>query len=102
MHLLAFIASQTFRYQDAVVDSFLQTVQNITNSATQELREKIFRERREKRSELRSFVQIVQTDVFQPMVSVDEIVASEKLLTDEKIAQIKAVMLNFPRLAPGG
>ncbi len=100
MHLLAFIASQTFRYQDAVVDSFLQTVQNITNSATQELRDKIFRERREKRSELRSFVQIVQTDVFQPMVSVDEIVASGKLLTDEKIDQIKAVLLNFHASRP--
>jgi TnpA family transposase len=100
LHLLAFIASQTFRYQDAVVDSFLQTVQNITNSATQELRERIFRERREKRSALRSFVETVQTDVFEPLVSVDEIVASEKLLTDEKIAQIKAVLLNFHASRP--
>jgi len=100
LHLLAFIASQTFRYQDAVVDSFLQTVQNITNSATQELRDKIFRERREERSELRSFVQTVQTDVFQPMVSVDEIIASEELLTDEKIARIKVVLLNFRASRP--
>ena len=100
LHLLAFIASQTFRYQDAVVDSFLQTVQNITNSATQELRDKIFRERREKRSALRSFVETVQTDVFEPLVSVDEIVASEKLPTDEKIAQIKAVLLNFRASRP--
>lgn len=29
LHLLAFIASQAFRYQDVVVDSFLQTVQNV-------------------------------------------------------------------------
>lgn len=100
LHLLAFIASQTFRYQDAVVDSFLQTVQNITNSATQELRDKIFRERREKRSALRSFVETVQTDVFEPLVSVDEIVASEKFPTDEKIAQIKAVLLNFHASRP--
>ncbi len=100
LHLLAFIASQTFRYQDAVVDSFLQTVQNITNSATQELRDKIFRERREKRSALRSFVETVQTDVFEPLVSVDEIVASEKLPTDEKIAQIKVVLLNFHASRP--
>ncbi len=100
MHLLAFIASQTFRYQDAVVDSFLQTVQNITNSATQELRERVFRERREKPSELRSFVQTVQTDVFQPLVSVDQIAASEKLLTDEKIAKIKAVLQNFHASRP--
>ncbi len=100
LHLLAFIASQTFRYQDAVVDSFLQTVQNITNSATQELRERVFRERREKRSELRLFVQTVQTDVFLPLISVDEIVASEKLLTDEKIAKIKAVLLNFHAARP--
>jgi len=78
----------------------LQTVQNITNSATQELREKIFRERREKRSELRSFVQTVQTDVFQPMVSVDEIIASEELLTDEKIVRIKVVLLNFRASRP--
>ncbi|MCY7344730.1 MAG: Tn3 family transposase [Pyrinomonadaceae bacterium] len=100
LHLLAFIASQTFRYQDAVVDSFLQTVQNITNSATQELREKIFRERREKRSEFRSFVQTVQMDVFEPLVSVDQIVTSEKLLTDEKIDKIKAVLLNFHASRP--
>jgi TnpA family transposase len=100
LHLLAFIASQTFRYQDAVVDSFLQTVQNITNSATQELRERVFRERREKRSALRSFVETVQTDIFEPLVSVDEIVASEKLPTDEKIAQIEAVLLNFHASRP--
>ncbi len=100
LHLLAFIASQTFRYQDAVVDSFLQTVQNITNSATQELRDKIFRERREKRSELRSFVQTVQTDIFQPLVSVDKIVASEKLQIEEKLDEIKAVLLNFHASRP--
>lgn len=100
LHLLAFIASQTFRYQDAVVDSFLQTVQNITNSATQELREKMFRERREKRSELRAFVQTVQTDVFQPLVSVDEIVASEKLQVEEKLDEIKAVLLDFRASRP--
>ncbi len=51
LHLLAFIASQTFRYQDVIVDSFLQTVQNITSSATQELPEKLFRERKQRRSE---------------------------------------------------
>jgi len=100
LHLLAFIASQTFRYQDAVVDSFLQTVQNITNSATQELRDKIFRERREKRSTLRSFAETVQTDVFEPLVSVDEIVASGRFPTDEKIVKIKAVLLNFHASRP--
>jgi len=100
LHLLAFIASQTFRYQDAIIDSFLNTVQNITNSATQELREKMFRERKEKRSELRVFVQTVRADVFQPMVSVDEIVASEKLQVEEKLNEIKAVLLNFRASRP--
>ena len=95
LHLLAFIASQTFRYQDVVVDSFLQTVQNITNSATQELREKLFRERKESRSELRFVVQTVQMDIFQPLLGVDQIVASDKLPPDEKLSEIKTILLDF-------
>lgn len=95
LHLLAFIASQTFRYQDVVVDSFLQTVQNITNSASQELREKLFRERKQRRSELRSFVQTIQMDIFQPFLVVDQIVASDKLPPDEKLSEIKTILLDF-------
>ncbi len=82
LHLLAFIASQAFRYQDVVVDSFLQTVQNVTSSATSELREKLFRERREKRIELRLFLQEIKAEVFQPLISVEEIVASDNLPAD--------------------
>ena len=42
LHLLAFIAFQTFRYQDVLVDSFLQSVQTTINSATQTWRDKYF------------------------------------------------------------
>lgn len=100
LHLLAFITSQTFRYQDIVVDSFLQTVQNVTNSATAELREKLFRERREKRSELRFFLQNVETEVFQPLISVEEIVASNNLTADEKISQIQFTLSKFSASRP--
>lgn len=100
LHLLAFIASQTFRYQDVVVDSFLQTVQNVTNSATYELREKLFRERREKRSELRLFLQEVKAEIFQPLLSVEEIVASDNLTADEKISRIESALLNLPESRP--
>ncbi len=81
--------------QDVVVDSFLQTVQNITNSATQELREKLFRARKQRRSELRSFVQIIQMDIFQPFLVVDQIVASEELAPDKKLSEIKTILLDF-------
>nr|MCU0240679.1 Tn3 family transposase [Pyrinomonadaceae bacterium] len=100
LHLLCFIASQTFVYQDVVVDSFLQTVQNVTNSATQELREKLFRERSEKRSQLRSFLNIVQTDIFLPLLSVEQIMATENLPINEKIEQIKSVLLTFQDSRP--
>ncbi len=95
LHLLAFIASQTFRYQDVVVDSFLQTVQNITNSAMQELRGKLFRERSEKRAQLKVFLNTMQEEVFLPLVSVDRIMSSDGLSTDEKITRVQSVLLNF-------
>ena len=100
LHLLAFIASQTFRYQDVVVDSFLQTVQNVTNSATYELREKLFREWREKRLEWRLFLQEVKAEIFQPLLSVEEIVASGNLTADEKISRIESALLNLPEARP--
>lgn len=100
LHLLCFIASQTFVYQDVIVDSFLQTVQNVTNSATQELRENLFRERSEKRSQLRSFLNLVQTDIFFPLLSVEQIMAAENLPINEKIDQIKTVLLTFQDSRP--
>lgn len=95
LHLLAFIATQTFHYQDVVVDSFLQTVQNITNSAVQELREKLFRERTEKRAQLKVFLNTMQEEVFLPLVSVDQIMSSDVLSTDEKITRVQSVLLDF-------
>ncbi len=52
LYLLAFIAFQTFRRQDLLIDSLLQSVQNTINSAVSEQRVKHFRDRHEKRQQL--------------------------------------------------
>ena len=100
LHLVAFIASQTFRYQDILVDSFLQTVQSITNSANQEHREKLFRERQEKRVQLRAFLETVQTDILLPMLAVERIMAALEISTDEKLRQIANILLGFQTSRP--
>jgi TnpA family transposase len=100
LHLLAFIAAQTFRYQDALVDAFLHTVQNITNSATQELQAKLLRERQEKRTRLRAFLHLVQTEMWEPGQTAAHIVAAHDLLADEKIAALKPLLVNFQAVSP--
>lgn len=52
LYLPAFITFQTFRRQDLLIDTLLQSVQNTTNSAVSEQRVKHFRERHEKRQQL--------------------------------------------------
>ena len=100
LHLLAFIASQTFRYQDIVVDSFLLTVQTVTNSATQELREKLFRERQEKRHQMRTFLLAVDSELLKPLLVVEQIAASGEFSAEEKLIRINSVLETFNHARP--
>ena len=75
LHLLAFFASQTFRYQDVLIDSFLQSVQTTVHSATTECKEKLFRERSAQRINLNGFLQSLRENLLNPLAAVEEILA---------------------------
>jgi hypothetical protein len=92
LHLLAFIAFQTFRYQDVLVDSFLQSVQTTVNSATQTYRDKYFLEREEKRRTFNLFLQSLQESVLPTLVSIEETLKINNSNPAEKLLLIETAM----------
>ena len=92
LHLLAFIAFQTFRYQDVLVDSFLQSVQTTVNSATQAYRDKYFLEREEKRRTFNLFLQSVQESVLPTLTSIEDTLKRQNSNPAEKLLLIEMAM----------
>lgn len=92
LHLLAFIAFQTFRYQDVLVDSFLQSVQTTVNSASQAYRDKYFLEREEKRRTLNLFLQSLQESLLPTLTSIEETLKIQNSNPAEKLLLIETAM----------
>ncbi len=92
LHLLAFIAFQTFRYQDVLVDSFLQSVQTTINSATQTYRDKYFLEREEKRRIFNLFLQSLQESVLPTLTSIEETLKIQNSNPAAKLLLIETAM----------
>lgn len=49
---------------------------------------------------MRLFLQEIKAEVLQPLISVEEIIASANLPADEKIKRIESTLLNFPASRP--
>ena len=92
LHLLAFIAFQTFRYQDVLVDSFLQSVQTTVNPAPQAYRDKYFLEREEKRRTFNLFLQSLQESVLPTLASIEETLKINNSNPAEKLLLIETAM----------
>ena len=97
LYLLAFIAFQTFRRQDLLIDSLLQSVQNTTNSAVSEQRVKYFRDRYEKRRQLSVCLQSLQKEVLPTFTDIEWILARQNFSDREKLRLIeKALTATLP------
>ena len=91
LHLTAFVVFQTFRLQDMLVDSLLQTVQTTVNSATQEYREQYFQKRLEHKKMFHSLLESLQTNVF-PTFNVISQTLRESLSPTEKLLLIESAV----------
>jgi TnpA family transposase len=92
LYLLAFIAFQTFRRQDLLIDTLLQSVQNTTNSAVSEQRVKYFRERHEKRQQLSVCLQSLQKEVLPAFTDIERILAGQNFNDREKLGLIEKTL----------
>ena len=92
LYLLAFIAFQTFRRQDLLIDTLLQAVQNTTNSAVSEQRVKHFRERHEKRQQLSVCLQSLQKEVLPAFTDIERILAGQNFPDREKLGLIEKTL----------
>jgi len=90
--LLAFIAFQTFRRQDLLIDTLLQSVQNTTNSAVSEQRVKHFRERHEKRQQLSVCLQSLRKEVLPAFTDIERILAGQNFNDREKLRLIEKTL----------
>lgn len=92
LHLAAFVVFQTFRLQDMLVDSLLQTVQSTVNSATQEYREQYFQKRLEHKKLFHSLLESLQINVFPAFNDISQALQRESLSPIEKLLLIESAV----------
>ena len=88
LYLIAFIAYQTFKLNDMLIDTLLQIVKNATNSAERRQKEAYFEER-EKRSE--SFNTFKQ-NIFETLSAIRLIIDDNKLNNNQKVPLISQAL----------
>ena len=93
LHLSAFVVFQTFRLQDMLVDSLLQSVQTTINSATQEYREQYFQKRLEHKKLFHLLLESLQINVF-PTFNLISQALREALSPTEKLILIESAVNN--------
>ena len=91
LHLTAFVVFQTFRLQDMLVDSLLQSVQTAVNSATHEYREQYFQKRLEHKKMFHSLLESLQTNVFPTFKTISQTLR-ESLSPTEKLILIESAV----------
>ncbi|MGI8495645.1 MAG: Tn3 family transposase [Pyrinomonadaceae bacterium] len=90
LYLLAFVAHQTFRLQDMLVDALLQSVQNTVNSANYEYRQQYFQKRVEQRRILNNLLESLQTNVFPTFSEISQVLSEERISDAEKLSRIES------------
>jgi TnpA family transposase len=89
LYLLAFVAHQSFRLQDMLVDALLQSVQNTVNSANYEYRQQYFQKRVEQRKILNNLLESLQTTVFPTFAEISQVLSEKRISDTEKVAWIE-------------
>jgi len=62
LHLITFIVHQFYRLQDTLIDIFLQSHQTIVNSSVREEKEKLYREKEDRRKTISNFIKYLTSD----------------------------------------
>lgn len=88
LYLIAFIAYQTFKLNDMLIDTLLQTVKNATNSAERQQKEAYFEEREKRSASFNSFKQ----NIFETLSAIRHIVDDNQLNNNQKIPLISQAL----------
>ena len=92
LHLIAFVAYQTFRLNDTLIDTLLSAVQAAVNSVEKAQKETYFQEREQRSQSLSGLAEKLRQSVREALSSIRHIVADPQLHDSQKIALIDAVV----------
>jgi TnpA family transposase len=88
LYLVAFIAYQTFKLNDMLIDTLLQTVKNATNSAERRQKEVYFAEREKRDESFKTFKQ----NIFETLSTIRHIVDDNQLNDNQKVPLISQAL----------
>lgn len=88
LYLIAFIAHQTFKLNDMLIDTLLQTVKNATNSADRNQKEAYFSERNQRNQSIDTLKQ----NAFETLSIIQQIIDDNKLNNNQKIDSISCAV----------
>jgi TnpA family transposase len=90
-HLIAFIAYQTFKLHDLLIDAFLQSVQSTLNTTGREHKELYYTGRAERRLSLNAVITDLDHGVIAAFADIQLIIASD-FSADEKLGMINDLL----------
>ena len=88
LYLLAFVTYQTFKLNDMLIDTLLQTVKNATNSAERHRKEAYFKEREKRNESIDTFKQ----NIIETLSAIQHIVDDNQLNNNQKIPLISEAL----------
>ncbi len=92
LHLIAFVAYQTFKLNDTLIDTLLSAVQAAVNGSEKAQKEAYFQEREQRREGLAALADKLRQSVRETLSSIRHIVADAQLCDSQKVALIDAVV----------
>jgi TnpA family transposase len=92
LHLLAFIAYQTFRLQDVLLDTLLQCVQTTLNTTQREHKEQSYQARGQRQQVLKGLLAGLDKHLLTAFTAILEIIADPQLDAPEKITRITQLL----------
>lgn len=92
LHLLAFIAYQTFKLHDLLIDACLQSVQSTLNTTAREHKELYYTSRVERRKTLNEIIIDPDQSVIAAFTDIQTIIAAEDFSAPEKIVMINDLL----------
>lgn len=88
LHLISFIVHQFYRLQDTLIDIFLQAHQTIVNSAIREEKEKLYKEKEDRRKTIGNFIRYLTHDI-ESFRKIENVVLDGNLSETKKIEVLK-------------
>lgn len=92
LHIIAFIAHQHHRLQDALVDMLLSVIQSFENAAARDHKDQVFERRKTEDARIDNLLDAIDTEVFGALREIRSLVEDEQLSDAQKLGRIKEVL----------